>query len=76
METTPVEPEVSSAPTTGLPPTALLPGPSSSPTILDLSEADIQQIAQVVATIFKETRGSVLQSSRFGTFECHGPTHW
>ena len=51
METAPVEPE---APSTGPPPTASLPGPSSSPTILGLPEADIQRIAQAVATILKK----------------------
>ena len=62
MKIAPVEPEASSAPTTGPPPTASLPGPSSSPTILGLPEADIQRIAQAVATILKkaEAPSSVL----------------
>ena len=74
METAPVEPEASSAPTTG-------PGRRRQPCYLDLPprlphylglpEADIQRIAQAVATIyFEEIRGSVLQSSGFGTVEC------
>ena len=54
METAPVEPEASSARTTEPLPTASLPGPSSSPTILGLPEADIQRIAQAVATILKK----------------------
>ena len=42
------------------PPTAsLLPGPSSAPSISGLPEADVQRIAQAVATILKKPEASL-----------------
>ena len=54
LETTPVEPEASSTPTTVLLPADLLPGPSSSCSILIFAKAGIQRIAQAVITILKK----------------------